>query len=68
MVWINLIVVSHALHNVVKAYVNYVTSIATFLKPTPPTNIITNYTILTHCTFKQGLKVFVKKGEAAVQK
>ena len=32
------------------------------------TNIITNETILTQYSIKKGLKVFVKKGEAAVQK
>ena len=39
-----------------------------FFKPTPPTNIITNKTILTQYSIKQGLKVFGKKGEAAVRK
>ena len=43
----NLIVGSNELHSVTKAYVNIVNAIDTFFKPTPPTNIITNETILT---------------------
>ena len=66
--WNNLIVGSNELHSVAKAYVKVVNAIATFVKPTPPTNIITNEIILTQYSIKQGLKVFGKKGEAAVQK
>ena len=62
--WSNLIFVSHALHNVSKAYVNAVNSMSTFVEPTPPTNIIKYETILTQYSIKQGLKV--KKGEDAV--
>ena len=66
--WINLIVGSNELHSVAKSYVNIVNNIATFVKPNPPTNIITNDTILTQYIIKQGLEVFGKKSEAAVQK
>ena len=66
--WNNLIVGSNEIHSVAKAYVNVVDSITSFVKPTPPTNIITNETILTQYIIKQGLKVFGKKGEAEVQK
>ena len=66
--WNNLIVGSNEIHNVAKAYVKVVNDITSFVKSTPPTNIITNETILTQYRIKQGLKVFVKKGEAAVQK
>ena len=45
--WNNLIVGSHDLHSVVKSYANVVNYIANFFEPTPPTNIITNDTILT---------------------
>ena len=68
MVWKNLIVGFNELHSVAKAYVNIVNAIPTFVKPTPPTNIVTNETILTQYITKQGLKVFGKKGEAAVKK
>ena len=68
MVWNNLIVGYHALHSVLIAYVNVVNAIVTFAEPTPPTNIITNETILTQYIIKQGLKFFGKKGEAAVRK
>ena len=40
--WRNLIVGSHALHNVYKAYANAVNAIANFVEPTPAINIITN--------------------------
>ena len=66
--WKNRIVRSNELHSVTKAYVKVVNDIATFVKPKPPTNIITKETILTKYSIKQGLKVFVKKGEAEVQK
>ena len=48
--------------------VNVVNAITSFVKPTPPTNIIANETILTKYSIKQRLKVFGKKGEAAVHK
>ena len=66
--WNNLIVVSNEIHSVAKSYVNVVNDITYFVKPTPPTNIITNGNILSQYSIKQGLKVFGKKGEAAVQK
>ena len=66
--WSNLIFGSNEIHSVSKAYVNVVNAITSFVKPIPPTNIITNETILTQYRIKQGLKVFGKKGEAAVQK
>ena len=65
--WNNLIVVSNELHSVAKSYINIVNYITSFVKPTPPTNIITNETILTQYSIKQGLRVFGKKSEA-VQK
>ena len=57
----NMIVGYRALHNVVKSYVNPVNDISNFDETTPPTNIITNKTILKQYSIKQGLKVFVKK-------
>ena len=66
--WNNLIVVSDEIHSVSKSYVNVVNSINYFVKPIPPTNIITNETILTQYSIKQVLKVFGKKVEDAVQK
>ena len=66
--WNNLIVGSNEIHNVAKVYVNVVNAITSFFKPTPPTKIITNETILNQYSIKQGLKVFGKKGEAAVRK
>ena len=66
--WINLFVVSRTLHNVAKDYVNTVNAISTFVEPTTPTNIITKETILTQYSMKQGIKVFVQKGEAEVRK
>ena len=47
MVCSNPIIGTRDLHNVSMAYVNDVNAINTFVEPTPPTNIITNYTILT---------------------
>ena len=64
----NLIFGSNELHSVEKSYINVVNSITFFVKPTPPTNIIINETILTQYRIKQGLEVFGKKGEAAVRK
>ena len=55
--WIKMVVGSHTLHNFVKAHVNIVNDIATFFEPTPPTNIITNETILAQYIIKQLLKV-----------
>ena len=66
--WKNLIVGSHSLHSVAMAYVNVINAISTFVDPNPPTNIITNETILTQYSIKQGLKAFGKKYEAAVLK
>ena len=68
MVWNNLIFGSNELHSVVKSYINVVNAIASFVKPTPPTDIITNKTILTQYIIKQGLKVFGKKGGSAIRK
>ena len=66
--WNNLIVGSNEIHSVAKAYINVVNAITYFVKPTPPTNIITNETILTQYSINQGLKVFGKKGEAELRK
>ena len=60
--WNNQIVGSNEIHSVAKAYINVVNDINSFVKPTPPTNITTNETILNQCITKQGLKVFGKKG------
>ena len=68
MVWNNLIVGSNELHSVEKSYVNDFSDIYAFVKPTPPTIIITNETILTKYSIKQGLKVFGNNGKAAVWK
>ena len=64
----NLIIGSNELHSVATANVNVFNAIDNFVKPTPPTNTITNYTILTQYSINQGLKVLGKKGEAAVRK
>ena len=64
----NIIVGSNEIHSVAKDYVNVVNAITSFIKATPPTNIITKETILNQYSIKQGLKVFGKKGEATVQK
>ena len=66
--WNNLIVGSNELHSVAKAYINVVNAITYFVKPTAPTNIISNNTILTQYSIKQELKVFGKKVEAEVRK
>ena len=66
--WNNLIIGSNEIHSVAKAYVNVVNAITSFVKPIPPTKIITKQTILNHYSIKQGLKVFGKRGEAAVRK
>ena len=47
MVWKNLIVSSNEIHSDAKAYVNVVNAITSFVKTTPPTNIINNEAILT---------------------
>ena len=66
--WNNLIIGSNEIHSVAKVYVNVVNAMTSFVKPTPPTNIITNETILTQYSIKQGIKVFGKKGDASVRK
>ena len=66
--WNNLIVGSNELHSVAKSYINVANDIAYFVKPSPPTNIITNETIMTQYRIKQGIKLFGNKGEAAVRK
>ena len=66
--WNNLIIGSNEIHSVSKAYVDVVNAIDTFFKTTPPTNIITNETILMQYSIKHGLKVFGKKGEAELRK
>ena len=66
--WNNLIVGSNEIHSVAKAYVNVVNAVTSFVKPTPPTNIITNGTILTQYSIKQVIKVFGKKVEDEVRK
>ena len=64
----NLIVGSNELHSEEKFYVNVVNYIASFVNPTPPTNIITNDTILMQYSIKQVLEIFGKKRETAVRK
>ena len=59
--WNNLIVGSNEIHNISKAYVNVVNDISTSVKPTPPTNTITNENVLTQYSTNQGLKIFEKK-------
>ena len=66
--WKNLIIGSNEIHSVAKAYINVVNAITYFVKPTPPTKISTNETILTQYSINQGLKVFWKKGKAKVLK
>ena len=66
--WNNLTFGSNELHSVAKDYVNFVNAIASFVKPTPPTKIITSKTTLNQYSSKQGIKVFGNKGEAAVRK
>ena len=60
--WNNLIVGSHDLHSVIKAYVNIFNAISIFVAPTQPTNIITNMSILNQYSIKQGIKVFDRRG------
>ena len=59
--WINLVVGARSLHNADKSYVDIVNAITTFVEPTSPTNIITNETILTQKSIKQGIDIFEKK-------
>ena len=66
--WENIIVGSNELNSVAKAYANVVNAIANFVKLTPPTNIVTNETILTQYSINQGLKVFFNKSKAIGQK
>ena len=66
--WNNLITEPNELHSVVKAYINFDNSMKYFVKPTPPTNIITKNTILTQYSIKQGFKVFGDKCESEVRK
>ena len=68
MVCNNLIVGSHSLHNFSKTCVNVVNVIATFIEPTPTTNIITNETNLIQYSTKQGLKDFLKVGRGYSKK
>ena len=53
MVWNNLTVGSHALHNVMTDYVNISNSITTVVEPTPTANIVTKEYILTQYSIKQ---------------
>ena len=55
------IVGAHALHDVVKVYVNPVNAITTSVEPTTQTNIFTNETILTQYSIKNGLQIFEKR-------
>ena len=64
----NLISGSNETHSVAKGYVNVVNAIVTLVKPTPPTNIITNETILPQYIINQGLNAFGKKGESEMRK
>ena len=68
MIWNNLIVGSNELHRIVKYHLNVPDAISTFVKADPPTNIITDDTILTQYSSNQGLEVFGKKDESVVQK
>ena len=58
MEWNNLIFGSNELHSIERAYVNVVNAISFLFKTTPPTNIITNNTILTQYSIKHGIKLF----------
>ena len=68
MEWKNIIVESNELHSVAKSYINVVNANDSFIKPTPPTDIITNKTILTQYSIKQGIKLFGKKVKTSVLK
>ena len=64
----NLLVGYHDLQSVAKAYVNDVNYISTFVETTPPTNIVTNETILNQYIIKQGIKVLVKNARLQYKK
>ena len=66
--WNNLILGYNELYSVAKAYINVVNYIDSFVKPKPPTNIITNETTLSQYRIKQVLKVFGNKTGDAVRK
>ena len=66
--WSNLILGVRDLHNVIMAYVNAINFITTIVETTPPSNIITNETILTQYSIKQLIQIFGKKVKASVQK
>ena len=66
--WKNIIFGPNELHSTAKFYVNVVNAIAYFVKPNPPTETITNETILAQYSIKQGLKVFGYKSQASVRK
>ena len=66
--WNNLIVGSNELHSVSKSCVNVVNYIANFVKPTPPTKIITNEIILIQYSINQWLGVLRKKIKDELQK
>ena len=57
----NLIVGSHDLQNIAKAYVNSVNDIVTFFETNPLKIIITNDNILTQYSIKKVIKVFLKR-------
>ena len=54
----NLIVGSNEMHSVEKSNINVVNAITYFVKPTLPTNIIANESILTQYSINQLLKPF----------
>ena len=51
--WIKLVVGTLSLQIFFKAYLNFVNAITNSVEPTPPTNIITNETILAQYIIKQ---------------
>ena len=51
-----------------KSYVGIDNAITNFVKPTPPTKIINNETILAQYRIKKLLKFFGKKVESSLQK
>ena len=66
MVWNNLIVGSHDLHNVAKVYVakayaKILNVITNFVETTPPTNTIIYENILTQYSIKHRIRIFDKK-------
>ena len=60
-VWNNLIVGSNELQSVAKSYVNVVNAMTTFVKPTPPTNIINNDTILENASSRRESRYLVRR-------